>query len=101
MNAQRGSKDTVLPNLNLGGRWGWMVSATFLPLYPRERAPLQIVQEAGWNPGLFWTCVEKGKSLSPTGVLTLNRPACSEALYFLFCSVCKKKLRYDKYWLWE
>ena len=30
----------------LGG--GWVVSATPLPLYPQERDPLSIVQEAKW-----------------------------------------------------
>ena len=54
---QRGSKDTALPSLNLGARWGWVVSVTLRPPYSRRRAPLQIVQEAGWAPGLFWTCV--------------------------------------------
>ena len=38
-------------------RWGWVVSATPRPLYPRE-TPLPIIQEAGWAPGPVWTDVE-------------------------------------------
>ena len=32
-----------------------MVEATPCPLYPRERDPVPIAQEAGWAPGLVWT----------------------------------------------
>jgi len=34
--------------LNLGGRWGWVVIATTMLLYPMERDPVPMVQEA--NP---------------------------------------------------
>jgi hypothetical protein len=34
--------------LNLGGRWGWVVIATTRLLYPLERDPVPMVQEA--NP---------------------------------------------------
>jgi hypothetical protein len=30
----------------------WVVNATPRPLYPQERDPVQILQEAGWGPGL-------------------------------------------------
>jgi len=58
---------------------GWVV-VTYRPLYPRERDPVTIVQEAGWVPGLVWTGAE---NLAPTGIRTLDRPARSESLYRL------------------
>ena len=33
---------------DLGPRTGWSVSAMPWPIYPRERDPVPIVQEAGW-----------------------------------------------------
>jgi hypothetical protein len=35
------------------------------PLYPQEKEPVPIVQEAGWVPGLVWMGVE---NLEPTGI---------------------------------
>ena len=35
--AQRVSNSITLPFFNLGDRWIWVVDATPLPLYPRER----------------------------------------------------------------
>ena len=32
-------------------RWRWGVNNTSRPLYPLERVPAPIVQEAGWAPG--------------------------------------------------
>jgi hypothetical protein len=43
---------------------GWVVNATPRPLYPQERDPVSIVQEAGWAPGPVWTGAE---NLAPTG----------------------------------
>ena len=43
---------------NFGARWGWQVNATSRPLYPRERGPVPIVQEAGWATGSVWTGAE-------------------------------------------
>jgi hypothetical protein len=40
---------------NLGIRWGWVVNATFRPLYLWERDTVTIVQEPGWAPGTIWT----------------------------------------------
>ena len=59
---------------------GWMVNATSRSLYPRERDPATIVQEAGWAPGLVWT---GGENLATTGIRSLDRPARSESLYQL------------------
>jgi hypothetical protein len=42
-----------------------VANATFRPLYPREREPVLIVQEAGWAPGPVWTGTE---NLAPTGI---------------------------------
>jgi hypothetical protein len=59
---------------------GWMVNATPRPLYPRERDPVPIVQEAGWAPGRVWT---DAVNLAPTGIRSPDRPARSESLYRL------------------
>ena len=37
---------------------GWVVNATPRLLYPRERDPVPIVQEAGWATGPVWTGAE-------------------------------------------
>ena len=37
---------------------GWVVNYTLRPLYPRERNPVLIIQEAGWAPGPVWTGVK-------------------------------------------
>ena len=50
------------------------------PLFPRERDPVPIVQEAGWASGLVWTCAE---NVAPTGMRPSDRPARSESLYQL------------------
>jgi hypothetical protein len=47
-----------------------MVNATPRPLYPRERDPVSIVQEAGWAPGSVWTAA---KNLAPTGIRSPDR----------------------------
>jgi hypothetical protein len=49
-----------------------MVNVTPQPLYPRERDPVPIVQEAGWAPGPVWTGAE---NFAPTGILSPDRPA--------------------------
>jgi hypothetical protein len=68
--APRGSRVIALLVLNLDARWGLVVKATPRPLYPCERAPVPIVNEAGWAPGPVWTDMENRKSLAPTGVRT-------------------------------
>jgi len=59
---------------------GWVVNVTFRPLYPRERYPVPIAQEAGWAPGLVLTGAE---NLAPAGIRSPDRPARSESLYRL------------------
>jgi hypothetical protein len=49
-------------------------------LYPQERDPVPIVQEAGSAPRSAWTGVE---NISPTGIRSPERPARSESLYRL------------------
>jgi hypothetical protein len=49
MKAQRGSR---------GIGKGWMFNTTPWPIYPQERDPVPIVQEAGWAPVLYWIGVE-------------------------------------------
>jgi hypothetical protein len=47
MKVQRGNIGIALLFLNIGTRWGWVVNATTLLFYPRERDPVPIVQEIG------------------------------------------------------
>jgi len=42
--------------------------------------PVNIVQEDGWAAGPVWTGTENN---TPTGILSLDRPARSESLYIL------------------
>ena len=55
-----------------------MVNATPRSLYPRERDPVTIVQEAGWAPGPIWTGTE---NLAPHRDSIPDRPVRSESLY--------------------
>jgi hypothetical protein len=57
-----------------------VASPTPRPLYPREKDPVTIVQEAGWAPGPVWTAAE---NLAPTEIRSPDRPASSESLYRL------------------
>jgi hypothetical protein len=50
------------------------VNATLRPVYPRQRDPVHIVQEAGWVPGPVWTGEE---NLVATGIRSPDR----ESLY--------------------
>jgi hypothetical protein len=48
-----GEEEKLLIILNLGTRWGWVVSVRPRPRFtPGEITPVPIVQEAGWAP---WT----------------------------------------------
>jgi len=49
-------------------------------LYPRQRDPVSILQEAGWAPGPVWMGVE---NLAPTGIRSPDRPDRGESLYRL------------------
>jgi hypothetical protein len=60
----RMSRAIPLLILNLGARCGgW--SAPRLGHFTPGKDPVPIVQEAGWDPGLVWTCA---KNLAPTGI---------------------------------
>ena len=57
--------------------WEWLVNARPRPLYPWERGPVPIIQEAGWVPGPVWMGVER---LVFTGIRSQDRPVRSESL---------------------
>ena len=59
---------------------GWVDNVTPQPLYPRERDPVPILQEAGWAPEPVWTGAE---NLAFTGIRSPVHPARSESLYRL------------------
>jgi len=50
-------------------------------LYPQERDPVLLAQEAGYTPGPVQSSAEN--LASPTGIHSLDCPACSESLYKL------------------
>jgi hypothetical protein len=77
MKSQRESKGIVLSFFNLDARWWCVVNVAPRPLYPRERYPVTIVQEAGWAPGPIWTSAE---NLAPT---VPDRPARGGSLHQL------------------
>jgi hypothetical protein len=64
MKAQRGGIGVILPFLNLGAVWGWVVNTIPWPLYSHESAPVPIVKKVRWASGLMWMSVE---SLTPSG----------------------------------
>jgi hypothetical protein len=53
--AQTGVGGIALPVLNFGARCGCVVNVIPRPLYPWERHPAPVVQEAGWALGPIWT----------------------------------------------
>ena len=53
---------------------GWVVNATFRPLYPPGKGPVPIAYEAGWADA---------ENLVPAGNRNQDRPARSEPLYRL------------------
>jgi len=59
-----------------------VVNTTPWPLYPRERDPLPIIQEARWAPGVIWTGAE---NLAATGIRYLDHPPHSESSHWLCC----------------
>jgi hypothetical protein len=59
---------------------GWVVNPTTQPLFPRERATVPIVYEAGWAPGPVRTGAE---NLSPLGFDSRTGQARRELLYQL------------------
>jgi hypothetical protein len=50
MKAQMGGEGELHFFFNLGARWEGVVSTTPWPLYPQERDPVPLVQEAEWLP---------------------------------------------------
>ena len=48
----------------------WVINATPRPLYPREREPVHIVQEAGLVAGPVWLGAE---NFAPTGIRSPDR----------------------------
>ena len=64
------SRGVALAMLIVVTREALVFNATPRPLYPRKKAPVPMVQDPRWAAGSFWTVVEKGKSLAPTGVQT-------------------------------
>ena len=65
-----------------GGGWLTPSRERFIP--PRERAPVAIVQEAGWVPEPVWTGAGKRKYLACNGVRTPNPLACNGSLYLFY-----------------
>lgn len=58
----------------------WVVNAAPRPFYPREAAPVPVVQEAGGARAGLNGCGEK-KMCCPTVLRTADGPARTEALY--------------------
>lgn len=71
--AQVGSRRITLLVLNLDARSRSVASATRRLLFPRK-VPLHTVQKAICATGPLWMDEENRKSVTPTGVLTPNRP---------------------------
>jgi hypothetical protein len=57
---------------------GRVVNTTRQPLYPRERDPLPITQDVGWDPGTVWTGVENA---APTGIRSPDHGRRSQPSY--------------------
>jgi len=62
-------------SLILGLDKGWVVNAMPWLLYPWERDPVPITQEAGWAPWQPWADVE---NLATTWIRSPHQPACSK-----------------------
>jgi len=62
---------------NLGAKWGGWSSPRPGRITP-GKAPVPIVQEAGWSPGAGWT---DAGNLTPTRIRSPDHPASSESLY--------------------
>jgi hypothetical protein len=71
--AHRWSIGEAYSFFNLGARCGWVVNVTPWPLYPRERDPASIVEEAEWAPG--------EKSRPPPGFVSRTFQPHSKSLY--------------------
>jgi len=80
---QRGCRSVAMSSMNFVARWvGW--SRPRPDHFPLGEDPtILIAEEAGWAPWPGWRDVEKGNSLVPTWVRTLNRSDSSKSLYRL------------------
>jgi hypothetical protein len=85
---QRGSRGVVQLFRILNVRWKWAVNVTPRSLYSREILGTHCMG-AGWAPGPVWNVAEK---LTPTWILSPDRPTHSELLYWsttcVFVCVC-------------
>jgi hypothetical protein len=66
---------------NLGARGKYVANAIPRPLHPRGRAPVPVVEDAGWVPRLVLMGIDK--MLASTWVQTPDRLPRSESLYRL------------------
>jgi hypothetical protein len=82
MKAQTGSRGiALLFHQSVLEEGGWSTPHTPAAL-PLKKDPALNVQEAVWNPGPVWTCVE---NLAHTGIRSLYCPTCSQSLCRLRC----------------
>ena len=72
-----GDKAQALLILNFGARWGWVVSTTPRPLYPRGNTRYPLYRRLGGPRGRSGRV---RKSTQPAGFRTPDRPARSESL---------------------
>jgi hypothetical protein len=63
-----GGRGSAVPSIYLAARWRWVGGQGLpLPVYPQERAPVPIVQEAQWALESVWAGAERRKS-TPQGL---------------------------------
>jgi hypothetical protein len=77
---------------------GWVVNDMRQPLFPRERDPAPVVQEAGWTLRPVWTGAE---NLAPIGIRPPDRQARSESLYRLSYPVPHYKTWGNQNFYWK
>ena len=77
--AHRGGRGIALLFLDHGTRRGEGSASRPGHSLPWER-PSNMLQEVGWTPGPVWTGAE---NLAPNGIRSLDRPVCSQSLYWL------------------
>ena len=69
---------STLPSTSTLDGGGWSTPRT--GRFTSGKDPVPTVQEAGWAPGSVGTGVE---NFAPTGIRSLDRPACRQSLYRL------------------
>ena len=80
MKAHRGAEVYLYSFFNLGARWGWMVNAMPLPLYPSGKTRYSMYRRLGTPLGRSGRV---RKISPPTGIRSPDCPAHSESLYRL------------------